>query len=596
MLKRINRIVVVILAVALMTSTLAACTFFTHDTEKDLQQVVAYIKPYEIKNSIPDPNGGDGDVTTATYNTEAKTIYKRDLVDYVNNNASSLSQTYGSDLEGLYKYAVDMLVNVELITNEVNALIDCGKIEWGVKEQNTVKRNIYGVIDNTLMSLKNTILQERDQETIDTGSNDTVNTDTTYPIKPEPTDDEELGDAEKPNEEPVWEPAIGDYPGNTGDESERSLDREAMRRFVELIKSNVEDDFRITAAEREKFDKEIAAMDKLIDTKGIESVYGVIGNYPLSDESDFGYIMYYVSGKSYERSQKISALQSYLSDGVTVSYNEVQKSYESLLNEQKAQYTADPAAFDSAISGGNTTILYNQNANYFYVKHILLPFSDDQTAALTAFKNRPDIASLEDKEKEARVNAFRADLADAIVAYPHKNGENDLSKPMSVTDVMSHIRSVMLGKEASVVAADTAFDDLIYLYNTDPGAFGNSKGYIVKDKKDEGESETYMQEFADAARYMRHNLEVGQVYYEPVVTDYGVHIMYLASVVTPGEVGLNAYTTPGRTQTYYDILEQPIKTSRENDVYTKWENNVLSYNSKTQAEIYEKTFKDLWGD
>lgn len=576
-------------------STLTACSFFTHDNERDMQQVIASIDSYTITNSVKTTDEkGNEVITKHDYVTPQKTIYKRDLVEYVNNNASSLSQSYGNDIEGLYKYAAQMLVNIELVTNEVDALIECGNIEWGVKDQNAVKKNIYSVIDNTITSLKNTILEERDQETITNDSSDSVNTETTYPVKPDPTEDDELGDAEKPNDEPVWEPELARYPGYVGDESERSLGKEAMRRFIELIKESVEDDFRITSEERAKFDKEIAAINKLIDEKGVESVYGVIGNYPLSDDSDFGYLMYRISGESYERSQKISALQSYLTDGITVSDEEVEESYRSLLNEQRAQYTADPSAYDTAISGGNTTILYNQNANYFYVKHILLPFSDDQKAALTAYQNRADVASLEDTEKDKLVKAYRAELANSIIAYPHENGEDDLSKPMTVDQIMSHVRSIMLGKEANVASADVAFDDLIYLYNTDPGAFGNNKGYVVKEKLADGESETYMQEFADAARYMRRNLEVGQVYYEPVITDYGVHIMYLASVVTPGEVSLNDYTTPGKLEKYYDILKAPILTSRESAVYTKWENNILTYNYKQYSKVFEDTFKNLW--
>ena len=64
-------------------------------------------------------------------------------------------------------------------------------------------------------------------------------------------------------------------------------------------------------------------------------------------------------------------------------------------------------------------------------------------------------------------------------------------------------------------------------------------------------------EFADAARDLRKTQAVGQVYqktvggkaqYQKVVTDYGVHIMYFASVTEAGEVSLYSYTrrTPNR--------------------------------------------------
>ncbi|MCX4313526.1 MAG: hypothetical protein OSJ83_06695 [Clostridia bacterium] len=586
-----KRIVIGILSVVIAACMLTGCTFFSHDTERDMQQEIARVKSYEITNSVRDD---DDNVKEAKYTTPEKVIYKRDLIEYVNNNASNLSQSFGSDLEGLYKYAARMLVSVELVTNEVNALIDCGTIEWGWTETNAVKRNIYAVIDNTLTTLKNNILEERDEEPGSSSSDETVDSDTTYPVKPEESgDDDDMEEIDKKDTE-EWFPEVSKFPGNSGDENTRSLEREAMRRFIALIESSVKDDFRITADERAAFDKEIEAINEKIDNDGIGSVYEVIGTYPVTDKSPFGHIMYYISGKSYERSQKISSLQRYLTDGVKVEYADVQKSYDSQLNAQKAQYTQDIAAYDKAMSDGSTTVLYNANSNYFYVKHILLPFSDAQKSELEAFKNRKDIASLEENEKDKLVKAKRDQLSKAIIAYPHVNGEDDKSRPMSVSDIMAHIRSVMLEKAPSVQSADAAFDDLIYLYNTDPGAFGNSKGYVVKEKLNAGENETYMQEFADAARYMRRNLQPGEVYYTPVVTDFGVHIMYLASVVKQGEVGLNDYTTAARTETYYDLLETPLRTSLENAAYTKWENNVLTYNLEKQTEIYEKTFSDLW--
>ncbi len=603
-----KRIVTGILTFALAAFALCGCSFFTHDYERDMQQEIATVKSYEIVNTVlveTEGENGENKVEAKdyTYTTKKKTVYKQDLIDYVNSNASSLAQNFQGDPKGLYNYAVRMLVSVELVTNEVDALIESDKVEWGIKEQNTIKQNLYSIIDNTLLSLKNTILDERDQEQIvtDGSSSDSENS-TTFPVKPDPTDDADDDDDGKTDPEP-WNPSRVKWPGINGTDDERSLDREAMRRFLALIESRVKDDFRLDKPERKwlktKINNELKAIDNLIDTQGIEYVYPVIADYkyPMSEsDGEFGYIMYYLSGESLERSQKISAMQTELSEGVDVSYGEVVDLYRATVAEQQKLYDADIAAYNTAINGSSTTVLYHPTVNYFYVKHILLPFSDEQTAALTEFKNRPDIKNLQEDEKNDRIEAFRADLVDAIVCYPHKDGENDLSKPMSVDEVMMHVRSVMLPKESSVKAANDAFNDLIYLYNTDPGAFGNDKGYIVKYKLDEGEEESYMQEFADASRYMFDNLEVGQVYYEKVVTDYGVHIMYFASEIKKGAVDLNATTSPSGTETYYDLLEQPIKSNRESAAYNTWENNILSYNYNKYSKIYTENFSDLWED
>ncbi len=555
---------------------LCGCTFISHNTERDYRQVAAYIEAYDIENvvRVSDGSADDESETTVkkTYRTAAKTIYKRDLVEYVNNNYSTLSQSY-SDAESLIKHAMEMLVDTEIIINEVDALIDAGAIKWGLTQTNSVKKQIYAAIDSSLVSIKNEILERRDQPTISTES-ESVDDKTTYPVKPEETDD----DYEREDTE-VWEPSISVYPGLSGDSDARSLDREAMRRFIGLLEDRVADDFRVTSEDREKFDEDIENINNVIDTRGIEYVYPMIGQTHL---------IYYITGKNIERSVKINSLQSYLTDSVTVSTDEVVSSYNALLNEQRSLYSADISAYDTAMSGSDT-VLYHPNNNYFYVKHILLPFSDAQKNSLTEYKERANVT-------EDDIKAFRARLADNIVCYPHVAGEDDKSRPMTVDAVMNEIKATMKPLESNIKRADVAFDDLIYLYNTDTGAFGNNKGYVVKYKLNDGESETYMQEFADAARYMRDNLEVGSVYYEKVITDYGVHIMYLSSATPTGAVSLYDYTTPGELETYYDLLAEPIRTSRESAAYNTWEAEKLRYNYNRHATVYEKRYSDLWED
>lgn len=590
-----KRIIIGIISAVLAASMLCGCSFFSHDQERDLQQVIATVDSYEIVNSaqaekkdadgntVKDENG-DAVYETVTYRytTDKKEIYKRDLVEYVSNNYSNLSSSYGSDAEAIYRAGASMLVNIELVTNEVDALIDAGKISWGLTETNAVKKRIYSVIDSTLVSVKNEILASRDQSQIVTTGDSEVNTNTTYPVKPS-EDAEDVEDTE------VWEPDLSRYPAMFGDLDKLSLEREAMRRFISLLESRVEDDFRITADDRAKFDDDKKKINEIIDTKGISYVYPMIGQTHL---------MYYITGESLEQSQKITLLQEYLTDSVNVDDSRVLESYNSLLNSQRSAFT-DPetgiAAFDSAMSGSGT-VLYYPNTNYFYVKHILLPFSDAQKAELTAYKARLDVT-------KADVVAFRDKLVDGIVCYPHVAGEDDKTRPMTVNAVIADIKSVMYPLESNARLADLAFDDLIYKYNTDTGAFGNNKGYVVKYELAEGESETYMQEFADAARDLRKTQEVGQIYqarnngkveYNKVVTDYGVHIMYFASVTEVGAVSLYSYTTPGEVETYFDVLKAPITSALENVAYSKWENSILSVNYDEHSTIYADRMSNLW--
>ena len=598
----LKRIFVLILSFALAACMLLGCSFFGHDTERDLQQEIASVKSYKITNIVLNDDGVGKEYE---YTTAKKIIYKRDLLEYVDSNRSSLTSSF-SKAEDLYKYCARMLINTELIANEVDALIDCGIVKWGMTEQNEIRRDLYSIIDNTLFKIKNEILAERGLEEITKIEEDTSTANTTYPVKPEETDesDDEYDNAVDAEDTEIWVPERVSWPGVNGNSEERSLDRQAMTRFIALIKSRVDGDFRLDKPDRKwlknKIKAEIKAIDKLIDAQGIEAVYPRLAeySYPMNKDdrdSEFGYIMYYLSGENLERSQKISAMQDYLTDRVTVQYDEVVKSYNAMLNEQRGTYEDNIAAYDSAMSGGNT-VLYHANNNYFYVKHILLPFSDEQKEELHNFEHRPEIVNLQEDEKEEKIKAFRETLVESIVCYPHVDGEDDKTRPMTIDDVLAHVRSVMTPLAGNVKRANDAFNDLIYLYNTDPGAFNNDKGYVVKYKLDEDERETYMQEFADAAREMRKNLEVGQVYAEPVITDYGVHIMYLSSVPKKGAVALDDFTSPNGSQTYYDLLEEPIKNARESASFTDWQNNILTYNYNKYSKMYTGNFSDLWED
>lgn len=542
---------------------LTGCTFFSHNTERDLQQVVATVESYEIKNSVRDEND---ETKIVTYTTTAKEIYKYDLVEYVNNSGSQLSQQF-QEAKDLYKYALNLLVNTELVINEVDALIDAGLIKWDLTQTNAVKKRVYTSIDSTIMSLKNDILKEHDKEQITTEGDSEVSTDTTYPVKEEEeNEDETTGDVTE------WQPDRSRNPYVSNDADELSLGKEALNRLISLLNNRVKDDFRVTDEDKKKFEEDNNNIQKIINEQGYEYVYPMLGSTHL---------VYYITGKTIEKSQKITALQKYLTDSVTVSDEEVQKSFTDTLNTQKSSFTEKPDDFKKAVTDNNT-VLYYPNNDFFYVKHILLGFSDEQKNHLEEYKKTHTKDEIKQECKR---------MADALVCYPHVAGEDDKSKPMTVERVMNEVLSVMNMKQANIKEADLAFDDLIYKYNTDPGAFNNNKGYAVNIDK---ASNNWMEEFTEGALYMRENMQPGQVYSEPVITEYGVHIMYFASVTKVGAVEINDYTTPGELQTYYDLLEEPIRTQRENNEYTKWENNVLMHNYDSHVELFEDRYSNLW--
>ena len=171
----IKRIFIGIVSFVLGAVMLTGCSAFQYDYDRDFKQVVAEMNPYTVTVNYDDDNGD-----TKVYKYEAKLvkIYKMDLVEYVNNNQSSLSQNAATKQE-MYDNALKMLINTEIIANEAEAYINAGEIAWDAEvnvgtddepimrktytQTNAVKRRVYQVIDSTLLSIKNEILERRDE-------------------------------------------------------------------------------------------------------------------------------------------------------------------------------------------------------------------------------------------------------------------------------------------------------------------------------------------------------------------------------------------------------------------------------------------------
>lgn len=542
------------------------CALFEHNYEKDYQQVIVEISP-----------------VTETYNdreitTKAHKIYKSELVSLANNNLASLVNS-GYSQEDAINYLVDQLVQQKLLINEADFRIQTGEIEWGMTEDNAVLKTVYATIDSELKTIRNEIRSERGESVASDDTTDSTDSaTTTYPV-PETEEADETEDTE------VWVPDEGRVPGKYGTDEEISLDNEAMRRLLELFRENIDADFRLSSADRKAYLNEIEELFALGKSDSYSAVYLKLGEAGSVD---------WLIGESARDNQKITLLQEYLTDSVSVTYNQVSNYFSNTLKSQKSSF-ADLSSFNSAVSDGSQTILYYPSDKYLYVKHILIPFSDAQTAEYTAWKNDHPEATKAQKE------AYRAQMVNGIKAYAHVEGEDDKSYVYSAQEIFTEVKAAMASYEATgnVAGAEKKFEEFIYKFNTDPGIFDSDFGYAVAYELDEGESETYMTEFAEAARAFRDDgYSVGQIYDEMVVTDYGVHIMYYAKDPAVGEVKITDRLTPGSDKTYYDLFEEELLTEFRNARFNNWLNERILYYENLEGDdeiihIYSDRFEDL---
>ena len=121
---------------------------------------------------------------------------------------------------------------------------------------------------------------------------------------------------------------------------------------------------------------------------------------------------------------------------------------------------------------------------------------------------------------------------------------------------------------------------------------------MVKRDDPEGHS-GYVEEFYDAAMKLYNDgYSVGEVLPEYAITEFGVHIMYLARKVTPGYRELSDYLTPGEYKTVRETFEEKLRTTKENTAFESWQNERINYyrDQKNWVHTYKDRYESLYKD
>lgn len=625
-IKMRKRIVSILLAAITCFGLLTGCALFEYDSERDYKQVAATVDSYEIAETYSDG-------TTKKYVTPVKNIYKYELTSYFNQIGSTLMNNYGYTAEGVVDYVLNQLVTQAVLINEADAQLSFGNMSIGVHDENEIKKSVYSVVDQRLFAIKNEILSSRGETTSSQGDAEDSNaeTSTTYPVQEEEeigsydgmsraellaeavkegrsivkADDERakqklaefsnnklvyLLEKDDLNGEGEWTPAKITYPGVYGTEENKSLEREAMRRFLTYLRETVAEDYRVEEDERAKCLADLDRLDKIASEKGITAVYPELYKGNPDDHDGEGAILEYFVGSSYRDNTKISLLQDYITYNVDVNDEEIAQKYSDLLKTQKAKFDADSSALSTAISNGETVVYYPANSNIYFVKHILVPFTDAQKSELTArLTERSDW-------NDAQKAAYKNDYGNStITGYAHVNGEDDKSRSYSLSEIKNDIDWTMAAA-SNLKDKERAFESLIYKYNTDTGIFDNELGYSVAVKSGDDYDTQYMEEFSRAAKTLYDNGVVGAVS-EAAITDYGAHFVYLAQIIpSDGKtLGLNDYLTPGKYTKIADKIEAELRTEKTNAYFNTWQQNrlgkylntdkVITFNESAYADI-----------
>lgn len=228
-----------------------------------------------------------------------------------------------------------------------------------------------------------------------------------------------------------------------------------------------------------------------------ESVAALMGSYgyPASVQATFDAL---------KADKQENLLMEAVTADITVSEEEVSAAYATNLEAQKADYETYPSLYESDLLSGET--IYYTPAGFRYVKHIFLPFTEADAAA---------IADMNGQIAEAGEDADLDALADQL----------DTLKITALSSIQTTVDEV----QAKIDAGED-FDALIETYSQDADSQQEpykTNGYLVYAESYSIFSET----FRDEAMALENVGDVSM----PVVSDDGVHFIQFVSEVTEGE-------------------------------------------------------------
>lgn len=235
-------------------------------------------------------------------------------------------------------------------------------------------------------------------------------------------------------------------------------------------------------------------------------------------------------------SQADEALYNQVTEGVTVSDEEVQAKYEAMVADAQSSYT-DDRSYNNARNNGDT-IAWNPEG-YRAVKHVLIKFDDEQAKQFSELHSTLDSLNAELEALDAPAEETEAEEAEETEdaeaePTPEPRAREEIQSDIgNIATETEALYSQLLPKAQQVIdefnnGAD--FDSLIEKYNADPGITKEpaaTNGYAVS-----ASSTAWDPAFTEGAMSIE---AIGQIS-APIYGQNGIHIIYYLGDITPGAV------------------------------------------------------------
>ena len=287
----------------------------------------------------------------------------------------------------------------------------------------------------------------------------------------------------------------------------------------------------------------------------------------------------------YEMNKYLTKFQTDFENNTPIDIEAIREKYIELSRNSWFTYYIDEAGYNEKMQNSAGEVYYQPFGDKFIqVAHILIQYSDEQTALLKEYKEDCD------PDEYAELVEIEA-------------GKITADDGKTVAEIYS-----LLADELSSANESEKMDILfkyIEKYNEDPGMFDaiNNQTQYYTINLDTSVKDTMVKEFADASRALyEENYDKYTLYAEPVLTEYGYHIIFNMGVVENPLSGSNI-----ESMTVYNLYDMPYMEGTDKSMFDKMAELVdqskyaeyqsallLELKSDVKITYYPKTYEKLY--
>ena len=252
----------------------------------------------------------------------------------------------------------------------------------------------------------------------------------------------------------------------------------------------------------------------------------------------------------------------------------IAKKYIELSNKDNQTNSTKENYVDVITSSSTESLIlyhYNGENTYFTVQHILVKFDDATVETLKMHEGYTDTVDSLYREEYKQVRAQLAGtLGDMTTAYRNDDGyyeketiivggeEKEVNKTITVDEILANYDADLPGG-ATLRDKTLLFNRYAWKYSADTGSlntkFSTKLGMTISSEVDNHGN--FVVDFANGGRelyenYVSHTYDIGEEI-SFVLSDYGLHLMMLTGVYTPGKVVET--TNAGDYRDYADIVD-----------------------------------------